>query len=65
MTGYAAPNAKPGRCRKCGGTGTYSWGGERYGAPLRVGKCFSCNGTGKQTRRQMRRNQTYNQHKDA
>lgn len=63
MADFAVPNRKPGRCEKCAGTGTYSWGGTINGAPRFVGKCWSCKGTGKQSRRDIRRNETYNRYK--
>ena len=63
MYDLSIPNAKPGRCEKCRGSGVYSWGGTVNGVPVKSGKCFSCQGTGKQTRRDMGRNHTYNRFK--
>jgi DnaJ-class molecular chaperone len=63
MTDFAVPNAKPGTCEKCRGSGTYSWGTVVNGVPSHSGMCFSCRGTGRQDVRQIRRNETYNRFK--
>lgn len=60
---FAVPNAKPGTCEKCRGTGAYSWGGYVNGVPRHTGTCFSCRGTGKQDETQIKRNVCYNKHK--
>jgi len=59
------PNERSGKCCKCNGTGTYSWGAVVNGRPSKSGTCFSCQGTGRQSRQQIARNQTYNKYKLA
>jgi DnaJ-class molecular chaperone len=63
MYDLSQPNERPGKCRKCNGSGLYCWGPVTNGAPAHSGPCHSCRGTGKQTRRDIRRNETYNRHK--
>lgn len=64
MTDFAVPNDKPGRCAKCNGSGLFRWAGSSNGRPVvRAGACHSCNGTGKQTARDIRRNVAYNRFK--
>jgi len=63
MYDMAVPNDKPGVCAKCKGSGVYSWGASVNGKMQHSGPCHSCRGTGKQSRRQIMRNQTYNRHK--
>jgi hypothetical protein len=68
MNGYdlSMPNVKPGTCCKCKGTGEYRWGVSENGKPPKHGgPCYSCQGTGKQSKRQIRRNETYNRYKIA
>ena len=65
MYDFSIPNAKPGPCEKCRGSGVYGWGAFVNGRPTHSGRCFSCRGTGRQDRRQIRRNQTYNRFKIA
>jgi DnaJ-class molecular chaperone len=65
MYDLAVPNAKPGECEKCRGTGRYSWGAVVNGRPSKSGECYSCRGTGRQDRRQIARNECYNRHKIA
>lgn len=65
MYDFAVPNAKPGQCAKCRGTGRYRWGAIVNGKATKEGECYSCRGTGRQTRRDIRRNVTYNRHKAA
>jgi DnaJ-class molecular chaperone len=65
MYDLSIPNAQPGPCEKCKGTGTYSWGAVVNGQPQHSGTCFSCRGTGKQSSRQIKRNKTYNRFKVA
>jgi DnaJ-class molecular chaperone len=60
---FAVPNEKPGPCAKCRGTGEYRWGAIVNGKATNVGICWSCKGTGQQTVRDIRRNETYNRHK--
>jgi len=62
---FAQPNAKPGRCCKCSGSGVYEWGASINGKMQHSGPCFSCRGTGQQTPKQIRRNHAYNRHKAA
>ena len=63
MYDFAVPNAKPGVCAKCRGTGRYAWGAVINGKPQKEGVCYSCRGTGKQDMRQIKRNECYNRHK--
>lgn len=65
MYDLAIPADKPGQCPKCRGTGEYAWGGTVNGKAVHSGKCHSCNGTGRQDRRQIMRNLAYNRHKIA
>jgi hypothetical protein len=65
MYDLSHPNAAPGTCGKCRGTGVYSWGASVNGKTAHSGTCFSCRGTGKQSRRQISRNRTYNRYKIA
>ncbi len=65
MYDLSIPNAKPGKCAKCRGTGEYRWGAVVNGKPSNSGQCHSCRGTGRQTERDIRRNETYNRHKLA
>jgi DnaJ-class molecular chaperone len=71
MTGRAAmydlsmPNAKPGTCDKCRGSGQYSWGAVVNGVPSKSGTCWSCAGTGRQDGADIKRNRTYNKFKIA
>jgi hypothetical protein len=65
MYDLSQPNELPGKCCKCRGTGIYSWGAVVNGKPSKSGTCFSCRGTGKQDRRQIARNHTYNKYKVA
>ena len=65
MYDLSQPNDKPGRCAKCSGSGVYKWGVVANGHPTHQGPCFSCQGKGKQTGRQIRRNVAYNRYKIA
>ncbi len=65
MYDMSMPNAKPGICAKCKGTGEYRWGAVVNGKPSKSGQCHSCRGTGKQTQHDIRRNVAYNRHKLA
>lgn len=65
MYDLSQPNDKPGTCAKCKGSGVYRWGAVVNGVPQHGGTCFSCRGTGRQDRRQIRRNRAYNRHKVA
>lgn len=59
------PNAHPGECAKCRGTGVYAWGAVVNGKPTKSGPCYSCKGTGYQERGDIKRNEAYNRHKLA
>ena len=63
MYDLSMPNVKPGQCCKCKGTGFYAFGPVINGKPSKGGTCFSCGGTGKQTKKDINRNHTYNKHK--
>ena len=63
MRDLAVPNASPGRCGKCNGTGEYRWGAVIDGKPSHRGVCHSCRGTGRQDKTQIARNMAYNRHK--
>ena len=65
MYDMSIPNAKPGTCSKCHGTGEYRWGAVVNGKPSKSGQCHSCGGTGHQTQRDIRRNVAYKRHKLA
>jgi len=65
MYDLSMPNEKPGVCCKCKGTGTYGWGASVNGKMTHSGTCYSCLGTGKQTVKDIKRNNTYNKHKVA
>ena len=65
MYDLSQPNAKPGTCRKCNGSGVYAWGACVNGKITHSGPCFSCQGTGRQDVRQIKRNETYNRYKIA
>lgn len=60
---FAVPNARPGTCAKCSGSGTYAWGAIVNGRPTKSGTCWSCKGKGQQTAADIRRNATYNRTK--
>ena len=61
MYDMSVPNSKPGTCAKCNGTGTFQWAGG-YGK-VKSGPCHACRATGKQTVRDMYRNEADNRHK--
>jgi DnaJ-class molecular chaperone len=63
MYDLSQPNEKPGKCCKCRGTGTYSWGAVVNGKQAKTGECYSCRGTGEQSIKQIRTNHAYNRHK--
>ncbi len=63
MYDMAQPNAKPGKCCKCSGSGVYAWGAIVNGQPTKSGPCHSCGGTGEQTPRDIKRNVAYNRYK--
>lgn len=63
MYDLSVPNTTPGACQKCNGTGIYAWGASVNGRMTNAGPCFSCRGTGKQDKAQIKRNRTYNRHK--
>jgi DnaJ-class molecular chaperone len=65
MYDLSQPNDRPGTCAKCKGSGQYRWGATVNGQSQHTGMCFSCQGTGKQSRRQIKRNETYNKYKIA
>ena len=65
MYDLSQPNAKPGTCGKCKGTGTYSWGACINGRMSKSGPCHSCGGSGVQSESDIRRNEAYNRHKIA
>jgi DnaJ-class molecular chaperone len=62
---FAQPNAKPGPCAKCRGSGVYRWGAVVNGRCEKQGPCFSCKGTGHQDAGQIIVNRIYNRHKFA
>ena len=63
MSDFSVPNDKPGPCAKCGGSGAYRWGGTVNGAPRFTGQCHACQGTGRQTADDIKRNSAYNRFK--
>jgi DnaJ-class molecular chaperone len=60
MYDMSVPNAAPGTCEKCRGTGLYRWGAIVNGKASKEGPCFSCRGTGQQSKSQIRTNNAYN-----
>ena len=60
---FSVPNAVPGECEKCRGTGLYQWGACVNGKMTHSGPCWSCRGTGKQSKADIKRNHGYNWHK--
>jgi DnaJ-class molecular chaperone len=65
MYDLSQPNDKPGQCCKCRGTGIYKWGATVNGKTACSGPCYSCQGTGKQSTGQIKRNKAYNRYKIA
>jgi DnaJ-class molecular chaperone len=65
MFDLSVPNAKPGQCEKCSGSGVYGWGAVVNGQCEKSGPCFSCKGTGKQSVKQIKTNMAYNRYKIA
>jgi DnaJ-class molecular chaperone len=65
MYDLSMPNAKPGECCKCQGSGLYRWGAVVNGKATHEGTCFSCKGTGRQDSKQIKTNITYNRFKIA
>lgn len=65
MYDFAVPNAKPGECAKCSGSGVYRWAGHMENGQWKgkEGPCHSCSGTGQQTISDIKRNVAYNRHK--
>ena len=63
MYDLSQPNAKPGTCQKCNGSGEYHWGAVVNGKPSKSGTCYSCGGTGQQDEKQIKRNRAYNRYK--
>lgn len=57
---FAHVNPTPGPCGKCSGSGLYRWGAVINGRAQYEGTCWSCQGAGRQTRQQIRRNRTFN-----
>ena len=47
------------KCERCGGTGTYCWGGTINGVPVHSADCARCAGKGKLTFDDMRRGRAY------
>lgn len=60
MYDMSVPNAAPGKCAKCNGSGKYRWGAVVNGKSSHEGTCFSCKGTGQQSKADIRRNKSYN-----
>ena len=65
MYDFCVPNATPGTCEKCLGSGQYRWGAIINGVASKSGQCHSCLGTGQQTQKDIHRNTAYNRHKLA
>lgn len=64
MYDFAVVNERPDEtCGKCRGSGQYAWGAVINGKPSNVGMCYSCKGTGVQSRTQIRTNRAYNHFK--
>jgi len=64
---FASMPKNPGdeRCDDCSGTGTRIWGAIVNGVPTHSGVCFRCQGKGKQSLADRRRNFTYDCHRQA
>lgn len=64
MTDFAVPNAKPGKCAKCNGSGVYRWGGGTVNGKFNghSGACHSCGGSGEQSHSDIARNKAFNRH---
>jgi DnaJ-class molecular chaperone len=63
---FSTPNARPGACAKCGGSGEYRSARIINGRTVtRTGACFACHGTGRQRRADIARNTAYNRYKLA
>jgi hypothetical protein len=54
----AKVNVTPGVCVKCQGTGTFKW---KEDGEDKQGRCFSCRGMGRQSKKQILKNTYYNQ----
>lgn len=67
MCEFSVPNAAPGPCAKCNGSGVYKFGGAVVNGVFqgKSGTCFSCSGTGVQTKKDIGRNHAYNRYKLA
>jgi len=50
------------KCERCGGTGTYCWGGTVNGVPVHSADCARCAGKGKLTFDDMRRGRAYDKY---
>lgn len=64
MADFSHVNDRPGSCGKCSGSGCYGWGAVVNGKPEHEGTCWSCQGTGRQDRRQMSRNRAFNRYQE-
>jgi hypothetical protein len=64
---FSVPNAAPGVCAKCNGSGVFKFGGAVVNGVFtgKTGTCYSCGGTGHQTKKDIGRNNAYNRYKLA
>jgi DnaJ-class molecular chaperone len=56
MMHLATPNASPGRCDQCSGSGIHRWGPSESGIGKFADACNACRGTGRQTHADIARN---------
>lgn len=64
---FSVPNATPGKCAKCRGSGEYRWAGAMVNGTWRgkSGPCHACRGTGRQEAADIKRNEAFNRHQLA
>jgi DnaJ-class molecular chaperone len=58
----STPNASPGRCQQCRGTGVHRWGPSGDGVGTYTDACNACRGTGHQGRADIARNNVFYRH---
>ena len=66
MADLSVPNAAPGVCAKCHGSGEYRWWGAVVnGQATHAARCNACKGSGRQTWSDIRRNRAFNRYQLA
>jgi DnaJ-class molecular chaperone len=58
----SAPNASPGRCGQCRGSGVQRWGPSVNGVGKYAGACNACRSVGHQGRADIARNHAFYRH---